>query len=184
MSQYTTKAAVIPQSKQALHQKNNDLPPTVPIMSLKPQDSVKTGGVGIASAAPAAGRGTQGRKNGNLDPSWGCRDLNPSGPCWLQHSPCRLSSSAGMVNEYARAGSTAAVARCSDAGCGTPCNVRRNQWGTGRRAQGTGHGGVFMRRNTVVPCVVPPTPPLCTPPMRPQHRRPWCGDSWRGGALL
>lgn len=45
-----------------------DVPPTVPMMSLKPQDSVNTGGVGSPSAAPAAGFGTHGRKKGSLDP--------------------------------------------------------------------------------------------------------------------
>lgn len=54
-----------------------DVPPTVPMMSLKPQDSVNTGGEGSPSAAPAAGFGTHGRKKGSLDPMLGGIDLDP-----------------------------------------------------------------------------------------------------------
>lgn len=41
-------------------------PPAVPMMTLKPHDSIKVGGLGVMSAAPAGGLGTHGLKKGRL----------------------------------------------------------------------------------------------------------------------
>lgn len=95
------------------------LPPTVPMMSLNPQDSVSTGGEGTPSAAPAAGLGTHGMKKGSLDPS---NDLEGPSPS-LKFRSCRLSPSAmieqGRVCVYGQNESERARQSVARAGEGT-----------------------------------------------------------------